>query len=89
MRIKETKVYKFDELTDRAKEEAISDHINFMLEVIQQEDASDNLKKAIDKAEAMQTPWFTGSYIYEYCKDEVIENIKINEYEFTEDGKLA
>ena len=89
MRIKETKVYKFDELTDRAKEEAISDHINFMLEVIQYENASDNFKKTIDKAEAMQTPWFTGSYIYEYCKDEVIENIKINEYEFTEDGKLA
>ena len=89
MRIKETKVYQFDELSDRAKEEAISDHINFMLEVIQYEDASDNFKKAIDKAEAMQTPWFTGSYVYEYCKDEVIENIKINEYEFTEDGKLA
>ena len=89
MRIKETKVYQFDELSDRAKEEVISDHINFMLEVIQYEDASDNFKKAIDKAEAMQTPWFTGSYIYEYCKDEVIENIKINEYEFTEDGKLA
>ena len=89
MRIKETKVYKFDELTDRAKEEAISDHINFLLEVTEYDQASDNFKKAIDKAEAMQTPWFTGSYVYEYCKDEVIENIKINEYEFTEDGKLA
>ena len=89
MRIKETKVYKFDELTQEAQDVAINDHINFMLEVTEYEQASDNFKKAIDTAEAMQTPWFAGSYVYEYCKDEVIENIKINEYEFTEDGKLA
>jgi len=89
MRIKETKVYSFDELTEKAREVAINDHIEFMLETTEYEQGSDNFKKAIQKAEDMQTPWFAGSYIYEYCLHEILADIEANEYEFTEDGRIA
>lgn len=85
---KQYKVYSFDELSEDAKNRAISDYIDFLLETTLYEDMTENLKKAVDKAESMQTPWFTGSYVFDYCKDELIETIKANEYEFTEDGKI-
>ena len=83
-----TKVYKFEELTEEAKDKAISDHIEFLIETLLEGEASDNFKKACKKAEEMRTPWFTGSYVYDYCKEEIIEEIKINDYDFTEEGKL-
>ena len=91
MRIKTTemKVYTFDELTDKAKQKAINDYVNFLLETQNYETASDNFKKAIDKAEAMQTPWFAGSYIFEYCREEILDDIKENNYEFEEAGNLV
>ena len=88
MRTKSYQVYAFDELSDEAKETAVADHIQFWLETFAYEQAHGNFKRALDKAEAMQTPWFVGSYVYDYCKDEIIEEIKLNEYEFREDGTL-
>jgi hypothetical protein len=85
---KKYKVYNFNELNEAAKEKAISDEIRFMVETISYEEADTNLKKAYDKAEEMLTPWFTESYIYEYCKDEIIETIKFNKYDFLKDGSL-
>ena len=69
---------------------AISDHIDFWLEIrlYDDEPKESNFKKACDKAETMQTPWFTGEYVYDYCRDEIIEEIELNEYVFTSDGKL-
>ena len=85
---KEYKVFEFDELSEEARERAISDHIAFWLEIIPYEEATGNFKKAIDKAEKLRTPWFTGGYVYDYCKEEVIEEIKLNGYTFTADGKI-
>jgi hypothetical protein len=85
---KEYTVYTFDELSNEAKDKAICDYIEFMLEVVPYENGTDNYKKAIDKAENMRTPWFTDSYVYEYCKDEIIEDIKLNEYDFNIDGSI-
>jgi hypothetical protein len=85
---KKYEVYKFEELNKKAQDKAISDEIRFMVETISYEEANTNLKKAYDKAEEMMTPWFTESYIYDYCKDEIIETIKINEYAFLKDGSL-
>lgn len=81
-------VYTFDELSPEAQGKAIGDQIAFELEVTPYEEMSESMKKAVDKAEKMQTPWFTGEYVWDYCKDEIIENIKLNEYEFTKDGKI-
>lgn len=83
------KVYKFDELSGKARETAINNEINFLLEVnnsLMPDLDSDGVKKAIAKAEAMRTPWFVGSYVWEYCEDEILSNLR--EYEFTDDGKI-
>lgn len=84
----EVKLYKFNELSEKAKETAINNEIQFMLDVydVESEYVSDEYKRAIKKADAMQTPWFAGAYIWEYCKDEVIANLM--EYEFTDNGKI-
>lgn len=84
--IKKTEVYTFDELSDEAKEQAICNHIECLMEVYQGED--DMIHDSVLEADKLQTPWFTGSIIYENHKDDVIEEIKINEYEFTVDGEL-
>ncbi len=80
-------IYTFDELSEESKTFAINDLIKFILDC-----DYDQIKKwwpkvtrAIDKAESMQTPWFVGQYVYEYCKDDVLLPIlKLAEY--LEDG---
>lgn len=80
------KVYSFIELSDDVKSKVINDYINFILEVISYDKMSIDMKKAIDKANSMQTPWFAGSYIYEYCLNEIMENV--NQYEYLENGDI-
>lgn len=81
--------YSFNELSKEAKNRAISDHIEFWLEAkLYNEENPGNFEKAINEAERMQTPWFTSSYVLDYCKDEIIEEININDYAFKSDGKL-
>ena len=84
-------VYKFNELSPKKQETAICNHIDFWLEITpyDSEHASPNFKKACDEAERMQTPWFVGEYVYDYCKDEIIEEIKLNDYDFFSNGELA
>ena len=83
---KEYEVYSYDELLPVAKDKAVSDYIQFLMDVIPYEQLDGNLKKAVDKAEDMKTPWFTASYVWEYCKDEIIEGCK--QYEYLNDGSI-
>ena len=78
------KVYRFDELSEIAKSKAIHTEIDNTLEHCEYEDLTDNQKKAIDKAEQMQTPWFAESYMWEYAKDEIEDLCRMNDY--IEDG---
>ena len=84
--IKTIEVYEFNELSESAKMEVINNHINFMLEVVEYKDMSENMKLACDKAERMKTPWFSGSYIFDYCIDEIMESV--NGYSFLSDGSI-
>lgn len=87
--IKTYNVYSFNELSEKSKEFAINDYINnWCLKVLQYEEMSNNMKKAIDKANAMQTPWFAGSYIYEYCLAEIKDFLNNFEVYFLEDGNV-
>jgi len=72
---KKINVYEFKELSETAKIKVINNYINFILEFKSYEDMTENMRKAIDKAEDMQTPWFTGSYIYDFCLDDILENV--------------
>ena len=85
-------VYDYDELSEDAKNRAVNDLINFWMNFIQYEKAWPKLKKAFDKAEAMRTPWFTGAYVWDYCKEEVLaelrglEFLKTGEYHGNKEG---
>lgn len=82
------KAYQYKDLSETAKEKVINEHINFWMEVLEYDQMSDNQKKAIDTAERMQTPWFTGSYFYDYCLPELLDEIERNHYLFDKDGNL-
>ncbi len=79
-----TKVYDFSELSDKAKEQAISDQIQFEINTMNEQ--STYWQCAVEM-ERMHTPWFLAECIYEN-KESIIETIEANEYEFTETGKL-
>lgn len=74
-------VYAFDELSDQAKAKAVGDFIDIMIE---SPPYSDNLQKAIDESERMQTPWFLGEYALKYCEKEIMEELA--RCAFLEDG---
>jgi hypothetical protein len=85
-----TKVYKFSELSEKAKDRVIEDRINDMVQY-EWEDYYKNwpeFKKAIDMSERMQTPWFTGSYVWEYCGKGIVAALtEDQECKYTKDGK--
>ena len=83
------KLFSYDELTEQSQNNAIHDLIEFYLACINYEDMSAKMQKACDEADQMRTPWFTSSYIWDYCKEELIETIQINEYLFDDSGSLA
>jgi len=83
--------YPYAELDEMAQEKAVNEHIDFLMETVSYEDAEEyhpNLKKAYDRAEEMQTPWFTGSYVNDFCKDDIIETMDLNDCLFDEEGDL-
>jgi phosphodiesterase/alkaline phosphatase D-like protein len=83
------KVYKFDELSDKAQTRAIIDEVNHFANTIDwscEEYIPDYVQKAIDKSEEMKTPWFFGDYIYEYGKDMIA--LQLEDYEFYESGEI-
>jgi hypothetical protein len=80
-------VYTFDELDEKVQDKVINDEITCWIEMFQDEkDMSKGMKKAIRKAERMQTPWFTASYIWDYCKKEVLQGC--GEYDYFVDGEI-
>lgn len=80
-------VYKFDELSETIQDKVVNDEITAWLEVYQEEDQMpEGMLKAIQHAERLQTPWFTGGYIWDYCKDEVLSCCK--EYNYHVDGEV-
>lgn len=79
-------VYTFDELSDLSKEKVLEAEIIDMLETTPHGKGSDNYRKAIEEAEHLHTPWFMGSYVYEYCREEIVECIHEEEREFLADG---
>ena len=82
------KCYTIDDLEGNAKEKAIYDHIEFLLEVMPYEKQDPAIQIAIDDATRNKTPWFTPNYVYDYAYDHIIDSIRINEYLFSAGGNL-
>lgn len=91
MRTIRTKVYQFSELSKEAQDKVVNDRINDMIEY-ESADHYENwpeFKKAIDKSEEMKTPWFAGSYVFEYCGKEIVEQLQDStEAQYTKDGNF-
>jgi hypothetical protein len=84
----EITAYEFDDLAPDIQDDIICSEIDFYLECIPYEDMPPTMQAACDKAEKMQTPWFTGSYIFDDCRDLLVEGINLNNYLFDENGKM-
>jgi len=80
------KIYEFDELSQRAQNKAVSDHINFVIDAM---DKSSLFYHCVIEMEHMQTPWFLPSCINEAHKEDIIKMIKNNNYMFFENGELV
>ena len=81
-------VYSFDELPKKSQDMAVSEFIDFLMDTTDYDDplAPDGYKKAIDYANRLQTPWFTGAYIFDYCKDYVLDSCR--EYDYLLNGSV-
>jgi len=91
-------IYKFNELTEEAKTVAIVQHVEFLVEISEMyyndegkphEHFVDHfVVKAAQKAESLQTPWFFGQIILDDHKQDVIDDIEANDYDFYSDGTI-
>ncbi len=79
------KLYKFKELSKEAQENALMAQAVFETETMDENSPFLWVAKEMDK---MKTPWFTTETIYHDCRASLIDTILINDYDFTEDGKL-
>lgn len=87
---KKYNVYSFDELCEESKEKAINDYIDFLVQVTDFEslNKNSNMYKAYKKANEMRTPWFLGSYVWEYCQKQIMKELKGSQYEYLENGSV-
>ena len=70
-------IFEYDELPKETQEKIINESIEYMLEINWPSEA---FQKACAKAEAMRTPWFVGEYIWEDCKEEVLNLCREHSY---------
>jgi hypothetical protein len=88
------KVFKYKELPESIQNEILENEINFLMttdmwdanEKVLPKYRNSNLYKAWKKAKKEKRPWFFGSYILDYCKEEIINSFR--EMEFFENGQV-
>ena len=81
-------VYTYDELSEKARSKAMSDLIEFYLDMYRgtPEEAFSFVDLAVKKAERLRTPWFAGAYMIEMAEQEILEDLR--QYEYLPDGKI-
>ena len=72
--------FSFDELSKLSQSCVVNKELINLMERVPYEDLTDNQKKGVDEAEKMQTPWFTGSYIMDYAREEILDLCKMGTY---------
>lgn len=75
----EKKLYTFDELSKASQDRVIN---NIVQNMIEYEYDSPDVAQALLKAENMATPWFSGEYVLESCRDRIYFEARNSEYEF-------
>ena len=81
-------LYKYSELSKESQDNAINDCVNAWMECpyLVPDEAKEQYEEAGQRSERMQTPWFWGSYIWEYCEKWVLE--QCNRAWYLEDGEF-
>lgn len=79
-------LYTYSELCEEAQNKAVNDIIKAWTvdPMFVPDDAKEGYDMAVIDSERMQTPWFVGEYIWDYCKKQVLE--QLGEWYFTKDG---
>lgn len=84
----EFQAFEFKDLSVDKQEKIIFDEIKCIVETTPYEQMSDDMQRAIDDAEKNFTPWFQSQFIYDACKQQIINSIEINDYLFDKDGNM-
>ena len=81
--------FEFEDLSETAQNKVIDEHIQFWINCrIYDCENKGKFERAIDEANRNKTPWFVGSYIWDYCKEEVLEDIKSSGCIFDKEGNI-
>lgn len=84
---KEINIYKYNELNEEAQNRAISNYIEdlVMYTDFTSLDKRSNLYKAYKICELeLKTPWFIGQYVWDYCKKDILKELK--KWDYYENG---
>ena len=86
---KQINIYKFDELDKQTQSRIIENYITFWIDTtdIDTLNKNTNLYKAIKECEKMKTPWFLYQYIFNYCKKQILKDVK--NYEYLANGEMV
>ena len=84
----EVVIYQFKELCLSAREKAIEEHRQFLLEVMDKEDFISG-EEEHDTEEELQKVYESEFEYYEENDEPIIESIEMNDYYFYENGKIA
>ena len=80
-------LYNYNELSDEAKDRAMNEHIDFIIEMLESiPHWGEEFKEDIKEAERNQTPWFLGQIIYQNNKDKLIKELEGLDDCFYDDG---
>lgn len=86
-------VYEFGDLSKELQDAEIEDIVNMLIETCtwdpeQDPEKDDWIQSACREADRMQTPWFTGSILWEKNEETIKEMPIINGWLYDEDGTL-
>lgn len=74
-------VYDFNELTEDAKNSAITDLLMSIHDVPElYPELEEEINKAQDKCEKLYTPWFFTQYLWEFAEDKLLEILQQDIY---------
>lgn len=77
--------YEFKDLSEEATTKVLTDQATFVIETM---DENSPYYAAYLEMQKMQTPWFLLETLFHDYKQQLIDDINVNEYLFDEEGEL-
>ena len=82
---KTIEVYEFNELSEEAKDKAIKEHVDYLIDIDwnYEEYIPGYVQEAMERSEEMETPWFFGQYIYQYGQEYIVQELQDHDFLIT------